>query len=108
MRRWTLWPGGTPVSVGPRSRLTVNTADAAVGAAVALERRGIGDVVGRARIGAERVVALEIARCRVAAPPDQVADGIARGWLAEGGGASALVTLCVGVGQGVALELLAV
>jgi 3-oxoadipyl-CoA thiolase len=28
--------------------------------------------------------------------------------LAEGGGASALVTLCVGVGQGVALELLAV
>jgi len=34
--------------------------------------------------------------------------GTAARRLAEGGGASALVTLCVGVGQGVALELLAV
>ena len=34
--------------------------------------------------------------------------GAAARRLAEGGGASALVTLCVGVGQGVALELLAV
>ena len=34
--------------------------------------------------------------------------GTAARRLAEGGGRSALVTLCVGVGQGVALELLAV
>ena len=34
--------------------------------------------------------------------------GTAARRLAEGGGTSALVTLCVGVGQGVALELLAV
>ena len=34
--------------------------------------------------------------------------GTAARRLAEGGGASPLVTLCVGVGQGVALELLAV
>jgi acetyl-CoA acyltransferase len=34
--------------------------------------------------------------------------GTAARRLAEGGGASALVTMCVGVGQGVALELLAV
>lgn len=40
--------------------------------------------------------------------PLGMSGGTAARRMAEGGGASALVTLCVGVGQGVALELLSV